>query len=303
MAKQNFIKPFTTHDEQLDILQKRGLIIPDRKGASAFLSYCNYYRFSGYVLPFEVSRHVILPKTTFDQVKALYEFDRTLRCLVSEAVAVIEISVKARMAYQLGVSNDPFLHRDQALFRNGNVWRDWLAKVRNETENSKEPFVAHFRTAYAEYPDLPIWVLTELMSFGSLSKFYSEIQGTYQRPIAWYFGVPHAILVSWLHSLTHVRNLCAHHARLWDRYLSIFPKAPHRHPEWDCFRRSDATRRVFFILSIIQFLLDKIKERTNVDIEWRQRIVDLLKNHPPVPKFERFLGLSNDWQQMTLWKQ
>jgi len=55
MAKQNFTKPFTTHDEQLDILQKRGLIIADRKGAGAFLSYCNYYRFSGYVLPFEIS--------------------------------------------------------------------------------------------------------------------------------------------------------------------------------------------------------------------------------------------------------
>jgi len=63
MAIQKFTKPFTTHDEQLDLLQKRGLVIPNREEAGAFLSYCNYYRFSGYVLPFETSRHVILPQT------------------------------------------------------------------------------------------------------------------------------------------------------------------------------------------------------------------------------------------------
>jgi abortive infection bacteriophage resistance protein len=303
MAKKKFTKPFATHHEQLEKLQERGLVISDLETAGAFLSYCNYYRFSGYVLPFESERHVILPQTTFEQIRYLYEFDRTLRCLVSEAIAVIEISVKSRVAYQLGVSKDPFLHKNRKVFQNVSVWKEWLGKVRKETESSKETFVAHFKSTYAEYPDLPIWVLTELMSFGSLSKFYSQLQWSYQRPIAWHFGVPHKILVSWLHSLTHIRNLCAHHARLWDRHLDIFPKVPHRRPEWDSFRVPGINRRIFCALSVIKFLLDKIKEQTKMDIDWSPRIVNLLRSRPNVPNFENLFGLPNDWQQSYLWER
>ena len=91
MTKKKFTKPFTTYHEQLEKLQKRGLIISDWEDAGAFLLYCNYYRFSGYVIPFESERHVILPHTTFEHVKNLYDFDRALRCLVLEAIAVIDL--------------------------------------------------------------------------------------------------------------------------------------------------------------------------------------------------------------------
>jgi abortive infection bacteriophage resistance protein len=179
MSKKKFTKQFISFQEQLEKLQSRGLIIPDMKEAEAFLSYCNYYRFSGYVLPFESERHVILPQTTFTHIRNLYEFDRTLRGLVLESLAVIEVSVRARVTYQLGVSNDPFLHKNKKLFRNVTAWENWLKQIRDETDRSKEPFINHFKKTYVEYPDLPVWVLTELMSFGSLSKFYSELQGIY----------------------------------------------------------------------------------------------------------------------------
>jgi abortive infection bacteriophage resistance protein len=302
MSKRRFTKPFTSYQEQLEKLRNRGLVIPDWEEAGWFISYCNYYRLSGYILAFEKERNVILPGTTFDDVKKLYEFDRALRGLVWEAIAVIEVSVKSRVAYQLGESGDPFLHKNKQLFQNTGTWHVWLEKIRKDTKGSKEPFVNHFKETYAEYPDLPIWVLTELMSFGSLSTFYSEIQGVYQRQIAWYFGVPHTILESWLHSLTYVRNLCAHHARLWDRYLCIFSKIPKRRSEWDCFRENNLSRRTFFTLSIIKFLLNKIKEHTNVDIDWSKRIVALMDNHPHVPNFERHMGIPGNWKQMDLWQ-
>jgi abortive infection bacteriophage resistance protein len=221
---------------------------------------------------------------------------------VLESLAVTEVSVRARVTYQLGVSNDPFLHKNKKLFRDVSAWENWLKQIRDETDRSKEPFINHFKKTYAEYPDLPVWVLTELMSFGSLSKFYSELQGTYQRPIAWYYGVPHAILASWLHSLTHIRNLCAHHSRLWDRYFHVFPKVPRKIQKWDYFREQTVSRRTFFMLSIIKFLLDKIKEHTGMDIDWSNRIINLLDSRPFVPNFDKHIGLSADWKQMDLWR-
>jgi abortive infection bacteriophage resistance protein len=218
MQKQKYSKPFTSYREQLEILQRRGLVIPNWEEAEAFLAYCNYYRFSGYVLPFESRRHVIIPQTTFTQIRDLYEFDRTLRCFVSEAIAVVEIAMRAKAAYYLGIDNDPFLYKDKRLFRHDAVWQEWSEKIASEVERSQEKFVKHFENTYEDYPNLPIWALTELMSFGTLSKFYSGIQEKYQKPVAQCFSVPHVVLGSWLHTLTHIRNLCAHHSRLWDRY-------------------------------------------------------------------------------------
>ena len=86
MEKKKFSKPFATYSEQLAILQKRGLIVSDTEAAEAFLAYSNYYRFSGYLLAFEDKRHDLFPNTTFENVRHLYEFDRNLRCLVSEAI-------------------------------------------------------------------------------------------------------------------------------------------------------------------------------------------------------------------------
>ena len=181
-------------------------------------------------------------------------------------------------------------------------WDGWYAKIIEETKRSQELFVKHFERKYVEFPDLPIWVLTELMSFGSLSKLYACLQPKYQKTVSQFFGISHVVLVSWLHSLTNIRNLCAHHSRLWDRCLSVPPKIPHHLSEFQYFQQGGCTWQLFFVLTIIKFLLDTIKTRTGVDIEWRQRIVDLLKNHPPVPNFERSLGLPHDWQQMDLWK-
>jgi abortive infection bacteriophage resistance protein len=304
MMKEKFSKPFTTYSEQLAILQERGLIISDTETAEAFLSFCNYYRFSGYLLAFEDKRHVLFPNTTFENVRYLYEFDRNLRCLVSEAIAEIEISVRTRIAQEIGFLNDPFFHRNKQIFlpRLHTDWDVWYAKITDETKRSQELFVKHFENKYTEFPDVPIWVLTELMSFGSLSKLYACLQPKYQKPASKFFGTPHVVLVSWLHSLTNIRNLCAHHSRLWDRNLSIPPKVPNNLVEFQYFQQGGSTWRLFYILSIIKFLLDRIKERTNVDIEWRQRIVDLLNHHPPVPNFERFFGLPNHWQRMDLWK-
>ena len=305
MKKEKFSKPFSTYNEQLAILQTRGLTVSDREAAEAFLSFCNYYRFSGYLLAFEDERHVLFPNTSFENARRLYEFDRNLRCLVAEAIAEIEISVRTRIAHELKIFNDPFFHRNKRIFQPQRHidWDGWHAKVIEETRRSQELFVRHYEKKYVEFPELPIWVLTELMSFGSLSKLYACLQPKYQKTASKFFGVPHVVLVSWLHSLTNIRNLCAHHSRLWDRSLSVPPKVPHNLVEFQYFQQDGSTWRLFFVLSIIKFLLDRIKERTNVDIEWRQRIVALINNRPPVPNFERFLGLPNDWQQMILWQQ
>jgi len=92
-----------------------------------------------------------------------------------------------------------------------------------------EAFLAHinyYRSTYAQFPDLPIWMAMEVTSFGALSKMYKGMLRPDQRTIARRYGLQAADLVTILHHLVYIRNLCAHPSRLWDRLWAIKPSLP-----------------------------------------------------------------------------
>jgi abortive infection bacteriophage resistance protein len=77
---------------------------------------------------------------------------------------------------------------------------------------------------------------------------------------------------------------------------------PRHLPEWQYFTAKKVSQRIFFVLSIIKFLLEKIKKHTGMDIDWSKRIIHLLDTHPFIPNFEKHMGLPTDWKQMELWR-
>jgi abortive infection bacteriophage resistance protein len=67
---------------------------------------------------------------------------------------------------------------------------------------------------------LPIWVSVELWEFGMLSTFYQGMSVVDKSVIAMKYGVPDwQVMQSWLRSLNFVRNVAAHHSRLWNKNL------------------------------------------------------------------------------------
>jgi len=233
----HFTKPWKSWADQLATLESRGLSIADRAEAEAFLSHVNYYRLSGYMLAFEQSRHVLIPGTTFEEVRAAYEFDRVLRDLVTEALEVVEVDVRTAIAYHFGQHSGAFGHTDASHFfrrppsrhvvkPHGFDHTAWLENIRQEAKRSRERFVEHFKQTYSGFPDLPVWIVTEVMSFGSLSRMYQGMRLADQRIVAQRYGVQPRFLASWLHHLVYVRNVCAHHSRLWDRAWAIKPDLP-----------------------------------------------------------------------------
>jgi abortive infection bacteriophage resistance protein len=163
-----FSKPWLSYAGQVQLLQQRGLTVPDPQAAEQFLSHLNYYRFSGYCLAFENGRHNFNGGTTFDEVVAAYHFDLTLRDLLTEALEVVEVDLRAAIAYGFGRKYGAFGHTDPANFYSHFKHAIWLDGLRKEADRSSELFVQHFRQTYAEFPDLPVWIVTEVMSFGTL---------------------------------------------------------------------------------------------------------------------------------------
>jgi abortive infection bacteriophage resistance protein len=98
--------------------------------------------------------------------------------------------------------------------------------LRKEESKSAEVFVSHYRRKYTSEKHLPVWMATELLGFGVLSKMYGNLRTGLRKKIAREFGQPESVFVSWLHAMNAIRNICAHHARLWNRELAVKPELP-----------------------------------------------------------------------------
>ena len=286
--------------EQLQKLQLARLIIEDVAEAENFLRHLNYYRFSGYGLPFEVKRHHYIDGTTFLQIRRAYEFDRALRDLVYEAMEVIELDVRTSIAFTFGESYEAFGHIHPSNFNKRFRHRDWLQKLHKQTEASQEVFIRHFERKYSDYPNLPIWVVTEILSFGSLSMMLKGLHKKDQKRVAHRYGMQPETFISCLHHIVYVRNICAHHARLWDKIWAVKPQLPFG-KAW----RSPllpSNRNLFASLLLQNCLLSSCDAERVFVAGWRDRIENLVMNQlPECPNALGKMGLTKNWTEHPLW--
>lgn len=237
---------------QVKRLRDKGLVIEHPESAEPFLERVSYYRLSAYVLPFEIRRGEIARGTRFEDVRLLYELDGALANALLGAIGEWEIAFRSRFTYVLSHAFGPFCHLDPVRFRRGFDHSGWVRRLDEEVGRSRETFVDHYRTTYEGYPRLPLWMATELMSFGSLSRAFAHLEPTSQKRVAKGVGVHELVLKSWLHTMVYLRNLCAHHARLWNREMAIRPLIPSKDAAWTVLRLDNT--RVFAAFAILDFL-------------------------------------------------
>jgi abortive infection bacteriophage resistance protein len=103
---------------------------------------------------------------------------------------------------------------------------EWRANLVEETGRSKEAFKTHFFKTYGDqHKELPLWMLTELMSMGSTLTFLKGTNDQILKSVAQDYGLADELFLSWFRSLNAARNICAHHARLWNRELGYAPQS------------------------------------------------------------------------------
>lgn len=289
-------KPALTYDEQVRQLQARGLQIDDAAAAARSLQHLNYYRLGAYWLPFEADHttHSFRPGTHLNHVLALYEFDRSLRLLVLDAIERIEVSVRAQWAYQLGHAHGPHAHLVSTLAQSGLHWQQNIDALTAEIQRSDEVFIRHLLATYSE-PTPPVWAVCEVMSLGLLSRWYHNLKPMPTREaIARVYGLQHFLLQSWLHHLTHVRNVCAHHSRLWNREFTITPTQPRNRPAELVQAFQPGSRRLYNTLLILLHCMRTLAPRNN----WRTRLTTLLGT----PGVElAAMGFPAGWERQPMW--
>lgn len=282
-------KPPLTFQEQCVTLQSRGLVITSKSAAIDTLKNINYYRLSAYFSPFQIRKDVFDTGTTLDDIISLYEFDRRLCLLLTGLLAEIEISIRTQVAYQLGHQYGPFGYVDHRNFYCYFNHFNWLKKVEESVKQSHEVFIKHFRSKYKSELHLPIWMVCEVISFGQISQLYRGLRKHDRQAIArGHFGIDQIVMISWLHALVYVRNLCAHHCRIWNRTLAIRPKILHRSSQWQNIHNE----KIFCIILALKHLT----HMWNKWYEWSKKLSVLLEtfSHVDVTK----MGFPRNWRHL-----
>ncbi|HZJ93201.1 MAG TPA: Abi family protein [Thiopseudomonas sp.] len=305
---KHYNKPALTFEQQLEHLQNHGLSVSNTESALQKLSSISYYRLSAYWYPFrqkntegDVENHFI-NGTEFSQVIELYEFDRRLRSLVMDAIERVEVSVRTRITYHIGHRYGPFGHTNAVNFHHRFAHATWLKKLESETNRSSDEFIRHYRNNYTEFPKLPIWMLTEVISFGALSFFYKGLKNSQKdgiedkKAISDNFNLHYKRLEDWLHTLTYVRNVCAHHSRLWNRELAIRPDKVAQ-AEW-LPPITPRNNRIFYILLMLRHLL----RCTGNGDTWAMEIAALLEPIARNNSYRSAMGIPDNWKDHPLWK-
>lgn len=279
-------------------MRSRGLFVTDEPFATHCLKHYNYYRLSVYARPFLETLEPATFKagTRFEDLWQLYCFDRELRQLVNEATKRFEISARSRWAFELGHACGPLSYEDPANFTVASRHRECLDKLDEQISRSTEDFIDHFRSKYGlERP--PIWAASELMSFGILSRMFALKDLRIKKRIAETYYLPEPILESLLHHLTYVRNLCAHHSRLWNRRFTITLSLPVSFPVnvvQSVNRRVPDNRRIYNTLVLLTHTSCLI-DRTN---DWRTRLLALLGRSPI---WCSSMGFPVGWATLPIW--
>jgi abortive infection bacteriophage resistance protein len=297
-----YAKPPLSFEEQIALLESRGMEIPDHARASRYLSHINYYRLRAYWLPFETGAdavgHCFQPGTTFDSALILYVFDRKFRLLVLEAIERVEVSFRTHFAYELATKYGSHAFMEPGIFHNPRFHQQLLDSLKEEIARSQEIFIDHYRTTYDEPVLPPLWAVCEVMSFGQLSKWFQNLKHRHDRKaIADAYGIDEKVLGSFMHHLTHIRNLTAHHCRLWNRKLTVTMTIPKYPEKLRTTFNSAAERRIYNTLAMLGYLMRLISPGTS----WPGRIRQLLEDCAGINT--AVMGFPENWRDLPLWRE
>lgn len=293
-----YIKNALSVQDQIAMLQQRGLIISDLDAAEKFLNNVSYFRFDAYLHVFEVGEkdHLFHTGATFEQAATLYFFDDELRKILFGAIQKIEIALRSRIIHYFSLAHGPFWFLDPTLWVDQLMFAEDLSTLEHELKRTKEDFVKEHFSKYNTSLFPPAWKMLELASFGCLFHLYRNFNDTpVKKRVARSFGVSKpTAMESWMRAVHALRNMCAHHARIWNRKMTAMPQLPAHFPR-NWINTFPDPQTPYAVICCIAYWLNGIDENNTFVSE----IKELFGRFPTVSPLA--MGFTRNWQQEPLW--
>ncbi|WP_353267885.1 Abi family protein [Gemmatimonas sp.] len=288
---QTYTKLARTPSDLLLHLEHRGLVIADPSAALRALEQLGYYRLLIYCRGLQSGGgRWFNPGASFEQVLELYEFDRQLRLLCFDAIERIEVALRAAISSTVAVTLGPHFYQDSWHFVSA-AWFDH-AKLLQKIDAAHSLGIEHYRHRYTAPPRPPVWVILEAITFGTLSRLFSGLIPTHRDLVAKQFSLPTPVLVSWFRALNGLRNVCAHHGRLWATHLLVDQPIAARAYASDFPSVTSPYAR----LVVASVLLADVDPKAS---NWRRQVVGLFHRFPTVSPHH--LGCPAGWDARPVW--
>lgn len=302
------IKPrYTKKPNDVSILKNkligRKLICVSDPITDQALKYVGYYRLRGYLYPFYIMDFTdprkpvpkepkeFEPNTTIEDVLALYEFDRKLRLIILEEIQKVEVALRTCISEHMCMKYDnAHWFMDMSIVSNNFNHQKFFEQI----SKAKEVFIQHYQKKYEtpKYP--PSWMIVETLSFGAWSKVYNDLLSEDKKDIAREFNILSSeVLESWFHTLTHLRNLCAHHSRIWNRNFTVFKPRTYTQLE----PHLDRANTVYSRLAVLRYISNQVSISNGMTL----RLTQLFQNLPKNVTLEK-MGFPENWEQNPLWQ-
>lgn len=253
------MKEYKNNEELIDYLISKNVIVNDKERALKNIEKYSYYSIiNGYKAVFKDENSNYKENTSFEEIFALYEFDKNIKAIFLKYTLEIEVIIKSLMANTLaeeyGIEN--YLKLDNLDDNvNENLVNDFIEKIEKEIDDNyiKHPAIKHYKDTYGF---IPPFVLTKILTFGAISKYYSLLKQSDRQKISKYFKLSDKLLRQILINLTMVRNISAHSDRLFtyrNKYDISF-----KNIEKD-YNRKEYLCNLYMIIKCMQVLLDEEK--------------------------------------------
>ena len=306
-------KEFKTLDEQLGIFKSKGLTINDEEEARNILLKENYFFINGYrrVLMVSSKEKKFVKGATFDELYAIFMFDRELRNILFKNLLIIENNIKSIISYKLsvkyGYKEKNYLKESNFTTDNKDKRRvsDVINKMKRQIRVNSQNHSAtlHYVTNYGY---IPLWVLVKVLSFGLINELYGILKPEDQKEIADLYGIEMEDMEIYLSLLANYRNLCAHEDIVFDHRTQKYISNTKYHNELkikqDEFGEYVKGKNDIFALIIIlkqmltkdefMHMMDEINLKLQ-DLTWQIKSVKINKLYDTLGFPENYMDLIN----------
>lgn len=266
------MKEYKNNEELIDYLISKNVIVNDRELALKNIEKYSYYSIiNGYKFVFKDNDNTYKEDTSFEEIFALYEFDKNIKAIFLKFTLEIEVIIKSLMANTIaeeyGIENYLTLENlDETA--DEELVNEFIVKIEKEIDDNyiKHPAIKHYKDTYHFVPP---FVLTKILTFGAISRYYSLLKQSDRQKISKYFKLSDKLLRQILINLTMVRNISAHSDRLFNyrnKYDISF-----KNIEKD-YNRKEYLCNLYMIIKSMKVLLDEEKYKEfenllNIEIE------------------------------------
>lgn len=275
-----------TITQQIANLKELELVIEDETFAASILSDVSYYRLiKAYSIGLKDKNGPFHPGVTLEQIVELYLFNANFRQLLFSQIEKIEVNFRCRVSNYFSITYGSLGYWDVNNFDNAQHYSKFRSILKSDIKsNSQSPFIKNFMVNYGK-KKIPFYAVVEVLSFGTLSKFYKNMKSQDKTAIAKMYGLKYSYLESWIESISYVRNVCAHYGRLYNVSLTISPTLYKTYTS-----RGISNHRIFGVLCCMKHLIINDEHW----LEFVDSIEALFDKYPHVDT--SLMGFPSDWK-------